>query len=64
MDIHAPMEPPHTWRDFSLHLGSISTIPVDEYRRLLDNAATAIDLLTLKQFLVGLDQQYVTELKQ
>ncbi|WP_158785567.1 hypothetical protein [Granulicella sp. L46] len=42
----------------------IDKIPADEYTQMLrDNAATAIDLLTLKQFLIQLDQAYVDELK-
>ena len=42
----------------------IDKIPADEYTQMLrDNAATEIDLLTLKQFLIQLDQAYVEELK-
>ena len=141
MDVHAPMEPIHTWRDIALHLGvvtvglfialsleafvehihnrhlvtearanireelqinheatqddvkrvqltidgiqanintirrlqtnpkdfhgSITNIPPAELNQMLrDNAAAEIDLFTLKQYLVLLDQQLVTELKQ
>jgi hypothetical protein len=43
----------------------IDKIPPAEINQMLrDNAATEIDLLTLKQFLIQLDQQLVTELKQ
>jgi hypothetical protein len=43
----------------------VTDIPADEYNQMLrDNAATEIDLLTLKQFLTLLDQQFVAELKQ
>jgi hypothetical protein len=43
----------------------ITNIPSDQYAQMLrDNAAAEIDLLTLKQFLTQLDQQYVAELKQ
>jgi hypothetical protein len=42
----------------------ITNIPADELNQMLrDNAAAEIDLFTLKQFLVALDQQYVAELK-
>ncbi len=44
---------------------NISSIPAEELTQMLrDNAATEIDLVTLKQFLIQLDQQYVAELKQ
>jgi hypothetical protein len=43
----------------------ITNIPPDELNQMLrDNAATEIDLITLKQYLIQLDQQYVIELKQ
>ena len=43
----------------------IDNIPAEQLTQMLrDNAATEIDLLTLKQFLIQLDQQLVTELKQ
>jgi hypothetical protein len=43
----------------------ITNIPADELNQMLrDNAATEIDLITLKQYLIQLDQQYVIELKQ
>ena len=43
----------------------ITNIPPAELNQMLrDNAAAEIDLFTLKQYLVLLDQQLVTELKQ
>ena len=43
----------------------ITNIPADELTQMLrDNAATLIDLVTLKQYLIQLDQQYVVELKR
>jgi hypothetical protein len=43
----------------------LANIPAGEYTQMLrDNAAAEIDLFTLKQFLIVLDQQLVTELKQ
>ena len=43
----------------------ITSIPPAEVNQMLrDNAATEIDLVTLKQYLILLDQQLVTELKQ
>ena len=42
----------------------ITNIPPDELNQMLrDNAATEIDLITLKQYLLQLDQAYVAELK-
>jgi hypothetical protein len=42
----------------------ITNIPADELNQMLrDNAATEIDLITLKQYLIQLDQAYVDELK-
>ena len=44
---------------------SITTIPeVERVQMLRDNAAAEIDFVTLKQFLIQLDQAYVTELKR
>lgn len=43
----------------------IKDLPADEYTQMLrDNAATLIDLVTLKQYLLQLDQAYVDELKK
>jgi hypothetical protein len=43
----------------------LTKIPPDQLIQMLrDNAASEIDLVTLKQYLVLLDQQLVTELKQ
>lgn len=42
----------------------MNNIPDDQLTEMLhDNAATLIDLVTLKEYLVQLDQQYVLELK-
>jgi hypothetical protein len=42
----------------------ITSIPDDQRIQMLrDNAAAEIDLIVLKQYLIGLDQQYVGELK-
>jgi len=42
----------------------ITAIPPAELNQMLrDNAASEIDLVTLKQYLILLDQQLVTELK-
>ena len=44
---------------------NINGIPAEELTQMLrDNAATLIDLVTLKQFLLQLDQAYVDELRQ
>ncbi len=43
----------------------IKDLPADEYTQMLrDNAATLIDLVTLKQYLLQLDQAYVDEFKK